>query len=129
MVVGQLSTSSPDVARDAWRRFAAGGAGARTMPVLVRRKDGRLVEAILLGVEPVPGERRWQATLELVRMPNDRSQATALASVLAEWRAAERQLATLPDGDSMRPVVEAQVSELRERYRQLQPQPRTAPAW
>ena len=44
----------------------------------------------------------------------------ACSTTLADWRAAERELLSLPEDDPLRPVVEAQVAELRGRYRELQ---------
>jgi PAS domain-containing protein len=128
LVVGQLSTTNPDAAREMWRRFVRGEVATRPVPVLVRRKDGRLFDAIFLKLTPVADAGPWVVTLELVRMPDDRPARAAMATTLADWRAAERQLATLTADDPLRPVVEAQVADLRDRCRELQPtiRPETA---
>lgn len=129
LVVGQLSTTSPDVAREMWKGFVRGEFEVRTVPVLVRRKDGRLFDAILLGLARQDDLDGWKVTLEVVRLPEERPAREALATTLSDWRAAERRLFSLDASDPLRPVVEAQVEDLRERYRQLQPTIRTAPAW
>jgi len=121
LVVGQLSTTSPDAAREMWGRFVRGEIPTRPIPVLVRRKDGRLFDAIFLGIHPTDGADRWVVNLELVRMPEERPARAALAGTLEDWRAAERKLASLTADDPLRPVVEAQVADLRDRYRELQP--------
>jgi PAS domain S-box-containing protein len=120
LVVGQLSTTSPDAAREMWGRFVRGEIETRSIPVLARRKDGRLFDAIFLGIQPAEEAGRWVVTLELVHMPEERPERAVMATTLADWRAAERKLAGLDVDDPLRPVVEAQVAGLRDRYRELQ---------
>jgi PAS domain S-box-containing protein len=120
LAVGQLSTSSPDAAREGWSRYLRGEITPRPVPVLVRRKDGRLFDAIFLELRRQDDADRWRVTLELVRMPEERPARAAITTTLADWRAAERELLSLPEDDPLRPVVEAQVAELRGRYRELQ---------
>lgn len=120
LVVGQLSTTSPDVARELWQRFLRGEIEPRPLPVLVRRKDGRLFDALFLDLKPAEQEDRWVVRLEAVRLPRDQSARSILVATLEDWRAAERQLASLPEDAPLREVVEAQIRDLRDRYRQLQ---------
>jgi PAS domain S-box-containing protein len=129
LVVGQLSTTSPDVAREMWQGLLRGEFEPRPVPVLVRRKDGRLFDAIFVGVHPSDDRARWTVRLELVRLPDERPARDALAATLADWRAAERQLMSLDESDPLRRVVEAQVDDLRDRYRTLQPAIHPATAW
>jgi PAS domain S-box-containing protein len=86
LMVGQLSTTSPDVAREMWQRLVRGEYEPRQTPVLVRRKDGRLFDAILLSVARDPKGDRWRVVLELVRLPDERPAREALAATLADWR-------------------------------------------
>ena len=120
LVVGQLSTTSPEVAREMWQALVRGEFEPRPVPVLVRRKDGRLFDAVFLAATPSDDRSRWAVRLELVRLPDERPAREALAATLADWRAAERHLMSLEESDPLRRVVEAQVTDLRERYRALQ---------
>lgn len=135
-VTDSLTVSRP-IGRDGGRdvhRHAAGSpapeARSRARECraqLVRRRDGQLFDAIFPGLKPADDADRWLVTLELVRRPVERPAREAIATTIADWRAAERHLASLGDSDALRPVVEAE-ADLRDRYRELQPasQPETA---
>jgi PAS domain S-box-containing protein len=128
LIVGQLSTTSPEVARQLWDAVRRGEfeLHSRPVPVLVRRKDGRLFDAIFVGATASEDRSRWTVHLELVRLPEERPAREALQVTLSDWRAAERHLTSLAASDPLRSVVEAQVADLRDRYRELNESMRSA---
>ena len=117
---GAFSPEPPDPAatdafREEWERQGSPDmAGEGT----VRRLDGSEVR-VKFGITPTD-DGRFVAIMEEVAAPVDTPQVLYTAGqVLALWRAAERQLAEIPEGSAEWQAVTREVDRFRARYHEL----------
>jgi hypothetical protein len=117
---GAFSTEPPDpVARDAfreqWERQGEPDLGGETT---IRRLDGSEVR-VKFGITPTE-DGRFVAIMEVVGTGTDEPSVVYTAGqVLAEWRAAERRLAEIPEGSAEWRAVSREIELFRARYHAL----------
>jgi len=88
---------------------------AEALPVNLRRKDGVLVPGELRGADTGLSRGSW-----VVRAASagdeDRTSATPLPVILAEWRELTRLMSVLDEADPQLPALARRIDDVRRRY-------------
>src|SRR5579862_115276 len=115
MPLGSLTGNTAETGRTVWRRFVDDNLPIPPHPaVRLRARGGDEVAARFLGTEPGPEPGTWVSRYRLVsgsRIVMNRPMI--MATILAQWREAERRLAALAPNDPARSELEATIAELK----------------
>jgi hypothetical protein len=117
---GALSPEPPDPSaseafREQWEREGAPDVGGEGT---IRRLDGTSIR-VRFGITPMD-DGRFLAIMEEVAAETDAPPILYTAGqVLAEWRDAERRLATIPEGSAEWRSVSEEIDAFRRRYQTL----------
>jgi PAS domain S-box-containing protein len=117
---GALSPEPADPAAEAAFREQWEGQGSPDIAgeATVRRLDGTSIR-VKFGITPIE-DGRFMAMLEPVAGPTEQPPTLYTAGqVLAEWRAAERRLITIPPETPEWHHTQAEIDTFRQRYQEL----------
>ena len=117
---GALSPEPPDPEAQAAFREQWEGQGTPDIggEATMRRLDGTSIR-VKFGITPIE-DGRYLAVLEPVDRPTQQPPILYTAGqVLAEWRAAERRMITIPPDTPEWHDMQAQIDRFRERYQEL----------
>jgi PAS domain-containing protein len=117
---GAFAATAPDPRADAafreqWERQGSPDIGGEAT---IQRLDGEKVR-IKFAISPLDDGRYRAVLMPTSGLTEDPPTVYTAGEVLAEWRAAERKLMTLPPGSPELALVQADIDAFRRRYQEL----------
>jgi PAS domain-containing protein len=114
--IGALSGFEQEGRSLVWERYVRGEFEFRgNRPIQLRHKDGALVAATLVRVEPLADGTTWTIKMRL-GLPRPTDWPSALDAIIGQWRALERLRDSLDPLDAARPELDERIARLREAY-------------
>jgi PAS domain-containing protein len=114
--IGRLSGLEHNGRSHVWERYVRGEIELRgNRPIELRCRDGALVAATLVSVEPLVSGAKWTIRMRLGH-PRPGDHPSALDSILGQWRALERLRDSLDPDDAARPELEERIARMRRAY-------------